>query len=99
MDARLLNLSYSSNLLLHSCPRKYQLYKLSADRPATDEKSQVTFSLGHVVGNGIQSLLQGKDMDTIFWESFLLWEADLESEDSKLKKSFWEAMVAVERFQ
>lgn len=99
MDKRLLNLSYSSNLLLHSCPRKYQLYKLGADKQAVDERSQVTFSLGHVVGNGIQSLLQGKDLDTIYWESFLLWEADLEAEDSKLKKSFWESMIAVERFQ
>lgn len=99
MDTRIQQLSYSSLLTLHSCPRKFQLYRLSAEKQALDEKSKVTFSLGHVVGNGIQSLLQHKDLDTIYWESFLLWEADLESEDSKLKKSFWEAMIAVERFQ
>ena len=99
MDTRIQQLSYSSLLTLHSCPRKFQLYRLSADKQALDEKSKVTFSLGHVVGNGIQSLLQHKDLDTIYWESFLLWEADLESEDPKLKKSFWEAMIAVERFQ
>ena len=99
MDTRIQQLSYSSLLTLHSCPRKFQLYRLSADKQALDEKSKVTFSLGHVVGNGIQSLLQHKNLDTIYWESFLLWEADLESEDPKLKKSFWEAMIAVERFQ
>lgn len=99
MDARILNLSYSSNLSLHSCPRKFQLYKLAADKPATDEKSQVTFSLGHVVGAGVQDVLQNKPMEEIFWSSFLMWEADLESEDTKARKSFWESMLAIERFK
>ena len=98
MDSRLQQLSYSSNLLLHRCPRAFQLYKLGADKPSISEKSQVTFSLGHIVGNGVQGLLQGKSMNEIYWESFLMWEADLFAEDSKANKSFWESMIAVERF-
>lgn len=98
MDTRLKQLSYSSNLLLHSCPRKFQLYKLASSKPAVDEKSQITFSLGHVVGAGLQDVLQNKSLDTIYWNAFLTWEADLFAEDTKTKKSFWEAMLAIERF-
>ena len=98
MDLRLLNLSYSGNLMLHTCPRKFQLARLSAAKPAVDQKSQVTFSLGHIVGAGVQGLLEGKDINTIYFESFMLWDTDLFAEDTKAKKSFWEAMLAVERF-
>ena len=101
MDLRLQQLSYSSNLTLHSCPRKFQLAKLGTTKPPIDERSQVTFSLGHVVGAGVQWLLEGKSLDSFYWEAFTksdLWSADLFAEDTKSKKSFWEAMIAVERF-
>jgi len=103
MDLRLLNLSYSGLLTLHSCPRKYQLYRLGADSEEVEEtlkqKSQVTFSLGHIVGAGIQSLLQNKSIEDCYWEAFMIWDTDLFAEDTKARKSFWEAMIAVERFQ
>lgn len=85
--------------MLHSCPRKYQLSRLGADKPSIDQKSQVTFSLGHIVGAGVQSLLEGKSLDHIYMDSFLIWDTDLFAEDEKAKKSFWESMIAVERFQ
>lgn len=99
MDIRLQQLSYSSNLTLHTCPRRFQLYKLGADKPGIDEKSQVTFSLGHVVGAGLQDVLQNKSDVEIYWNAFLTWEADLLAEDTKAKKSFWESMIAIERFK
>lgn len=98
MDIRLLNLSYSSNLLLHSCPRKFQLSKLGTTKPGIDEKSAVTFALGHTVGAGVQDVLMGKDLDAVYWNSFLMWDTDLFAEDTKSKKSFWESMLAIERF-
>jgi len=98
MDIRIQQLSYSSLLTLHSCPRKFQLYRLGADRPATDQKSQVTFSLGHIVGAGVQWLLEGKSIDDFYWEAFQIWDTDLFAEDTKARKSFWESMMAVERF-
>jgi hypothetical protein len=84
--------------MLHSCPRKFQLSRLGAAKPSVDQKSQVTFSLGHIVGNGVQGLLEGRSLEAIYWESFKLWDTDLFAEDTKSKKSFWEAMIAVERF-
>jgi hypothetical protein len=98
MDIRIQQLSYSSLLTLHSCPRKFQLYRLGADRPVTDQKSQVTFSLGHIVGAGVQWLLEGKSIDDFYWEAFQIWDTDLFAEDTKARKSFWESMTAVERF-
>lgn len=100
MDTRLQQLSYSSCLLLHSCPRKYQLYKLEAEYEADeDAQSSITFALGHIVGAGVQSILQHKPIEKIYWESFLAWDADLFAEDTKRSKSFWESMIAIERFR
>lgn len=99
MDIRLQQLSYSSLLTLHQCPRKYQLYKLNADITEVDYESSVTFSLGHVVGAGIQDVLQGKSKAEIIWNAFLTWEADIFAEDTKRNKSFWEALIAIQRFE
>lgn len=66
IDPRIRNLSYSSLLTLHSCPREFQLYKLGADSEGliieedeTDSDQSITFAYGHAVGNGVQYALQG----------------------------------------
>lgn len=98
MDTRLKLLSYSSRVTLHNCPRKYELYRLNAAKPTLDEKSSVTFALGHLVGAGIQGILSGHSIEQIYWDCFQLWNADLFAEDTKVNKSFWESMIAIERF-
>ena len=61
IDYRIRQLSYSSLLNLHSCPRKFQLQKLrTTHRTEESLKSSVTFSFGHVVGEGIALALDGK---------------------------------------
>lgn len=100
IDTRIKQLSYSSRLLLHSCPRKFQLYRLKAAREVEQDLIQeVTFSLGHVIGAGIQDVLQDKSLKEIYWNAFLMWHTDLFEEDTKKKKSFWESLLAVEIFQ
>lgn len=98
-DYRIRQLSYSSLLTLHSCPRKFQLYRLrTTHRAEEDSKSTVTFAFGHIVGEGIQLALEGKSIEEVIWKMFLGWHTDLFAEDIKAQKSFWSAVTALRRF-
>src|SRR6476469_2364039 len=98
-DPRLRLLSYSSLLTLHSCPRKYELYKLNAEIELNDSDPlrNITFAFGHVIGQGIQQVLEGKDWNTIVFNAFLMWHADLFEEDARAKKSLFYALGAIQR--
>jgi hypothetical protein len=99
IDYRIRQLSYSSLLTLHSCPRKFQLYRLrTTHRTEESIKSQVTFAYGHIVGEGIQLALENKSESEIIWKMFLGWHTDLFYEDPKLNKDFWGAVIALKRF-
>lgn len=98
-DPRILNLSYSSLLTLHSCPRKYQLDKLQAtSERALSLNETITFSYGHIVGEGIQLALEGKSEDEIIWRMFLGWKPELFADNPKQSKSFAHALYAVQKF-
>lgn len=98
IDYRVRQLSYSSLLTLHSCPRKFQLYRLrSTFRAEESIKSTVTFAFGHVVGTGIAEIFQGVPVDQVIWNMFLGWHTDLSSRDDKLDKSIYTAIFAIQR--
>lgn len=101
-DPRLKLLSYSSNLLLHKCPRKYQLYKLKAVDDEMDPEAasnqNLTFAFGHVVGEGIQDVLDGMEESRVLWRMFLAFHASLEDRNEKQNKSFYLAVAAIQRF-
>jgi hypothetical protein len=102
IDYRIRQLSYSSILTLHECPRKYELYKKRAshqDLIGTSEKSSITFAFGHTVGAGIADIMVGLSMDEVIWKAFLTWEVDLFAEDAKACKSFWAAILALKRLE
>jgi len=99
IDPRIRQLSYSSLLTLHSCPRKFELYrKRSTYRTEESTKSTVTFAYGHVVGEAIQLALEGRSEAEIIWKMFLGWHTDLAHTDEKLNKSFYTAVIALQRF-
>ena len=99
IDYRIRQLSYSSILTLHTCPRKFQLNRLrSTHRTEEDQRSTITFAYGHVVGEAIQLALTGLSKEQIIWKMFLMWHTDLLAVDAKGNKSFWEAVTALERF-
>lgn len=102
IDPRLKLLSHSSRGLLHKCPRKYQLYRLSAETVALEEskeaEQQVTFAYGHAVGIGLQSTLEGKSLDQVILDCYLGWDTDLLDKNDRQMKSFWLALFAAERF-
>lgn len=99
IDKRILNLSYSSLLTLHSCPRKFQLYKLgSTPQEQEDTGGSITFAYGHMVGEGIQQVLESWTLDAILWDQFLKWDCDLFAENAKQGKSFFSAWIAIKQF-
>lgn len=99
MDKRIQNLSYSSLLTLHTCPRKFQLYRLNAEVTADEDiPGSVTFAYGHSVGEGIQHILTGFSLADTMWKLFLSWDIDLLAENPKQNKSFWGALVAIQQF-
>lgn len=101
-DPRLKLMSYSSNLTLHKCPRKYQLYKLKAVDddmdPEAASNQNLTFAFGHVVGEGIQDVLDGMEESQVIWRMFLGFHANLEDRNEKQNKSFYLAVAAIQRF-
>lgn len=102
IDPRLKLLSHSSRTLLHKCPRKYQLYRLSSVEEAGDYtkavSQSVTFAYGTAVGVGIQSVLEKKPTNQIYMDTFLAWDCDLDHANPKQNKSFWLALQAVKKF-
>lgn len=101
-DPRLKLMSYSSNMLLHKCPRKYQLYKLKAVEdemnPLAATNQNLTFAFGHIVGEGIQDVMDGVSEEAVIWKMFISFHADLEDRNEKQNKSFYLAIAAIQRF-
>lgn len=102
-------LSHSSLETMHSCPRKFEIYRMNY---APKDKGTVDTSFGHAVGVGIQELLilqqsQQSPQDNLgltplqyaIWKMFLSWEVDIDETKPKSKKSFHAACLAVEKYQ
>jgi len=103
IDPRIKLLSHSSRSSLNKCPRKFQLYRLSSLQNEGEEEKdmyqQLTFDYGSTVGVGIQALLEHKDYDKTIMEMLAEWGVDLLARNDRQKKSFWEAIVAVDAFK
>ena len=98
IDPRIKLLSYSSRLVLHSCPRKFQLNKLRVAKATASEEQGITFAFGHIVGEGIQLVLAGVPLPQILFKLFLMWDVPLIARDEKAKKSFAEGILAIRKF-
>lgn len=103
IDPRIQLLSHSSRGTLNKCPRKFQLYRLSALANELEHiegiNQQITFDYGTCVGIGIQGILQRLPMDKVYLEMLTEWSVDFLDRNPKHKKSFWEAMLAVTQFE
>jgi len=94
IDIRLKQLSYSSLLNLHSCPRRFQLDKSSDG----EREDSTTFAFGHCIGLGIQLSFEGKSENEIIFALFKQWSVDLFEEHEKRQESFWLAVHAIQKF-
>lgn len=91
------NMSYSSNLVLHSCPKRRQLEALGGKVEEEEQKGSVHFAFGHAIGAGIQTLfMPGKTKNDARLAALLAWDIPLTAELPEKKKSFWYALKAID---
>ncbi len=102
IDPRIKLFSYSALLNLHACPRKYELNRKKATDDSMDpdaaSNQNLTFAFGHVVGEGIQDVLDGMDKITVIWKMYLGWHAKLTDDNPRQNKSFYFAVLAIQKF-
>lgn len=102
-------LSHSSIETFHSCPRKFEIYRMNY---APKEKGTIDTAFGHAVGVGVQELLMIEScgspepigfglsaLQNAVWKMFLSWEVPIDEVKPKSKKSFHTACLAVEKYQ
>lgn len=88
-------LSHSSQVVLHSCGRKFFLYRLLNPKIAPREEDIHT-DFGKLVGYGTQLIFMKKHH---YIPMFAAWHQDLEEDlESSRKKSFFHALHAVDKF-
>lgn len=89
-------LSYSRQLTLHQCPRKFQLeniYNLGV------RENNVTFAYGHAVAAGVQQLMaEPTNLPLAIVVCAANWDVGMYDELAADKKSLWYAVRAVELF-
>ena len=91
-------LSHSSTVLLHTCPRRYELYKLA--NKAHSQEGDEHLSFGTTVGVGVQELLVSSSINRAYMAAMKSWHKLLDDEDGqKDKKTFWYALYALDKFQ
>ena len=95
--------TYSTQELLHACPRKFQIKKLAAFAGTSDRINSPTFAFGHAVGAGVATYDATQNLRDAIWECFKAWDIDLlESERksaSSSGKSFYEAVWALYAYE
>lgn len=89
-------LSHSSLTTLHTCPRKFELYRLNA---GIGQRASVDTAFGSAFGAGVQSLIEHEgNLPRALVAAFLGWDVSLLEENSKSNKSLWEVVLALQGF-
>lgn len=93
-------LSDSSDVLLRSCARRYQLYKLSPTRDDTaEEEGDKHTKFGSVVGEATQEYFVSGDINRCYLTAFRSWPGYIDEDAGERdKKTFWHALYAIDRF-
>lgn len=101
MHPNLQQLSHSSDVLLHKCPRKYELSKLSPrDFQNGNSTGDSHLDFGSVVGIGTQELLVTSSINNAAFAVFKNWNKSLDDEEGiRDRKTFWFALYALDKFQ
>lgn len=90
--------SFSQLEVFHRCPRKFLMAKQQAAVAPQETMVNVDFSFGHAVGAGVQSYIAYRDAQRAMLSCVLAWNAEMDAEIKKTRKSLHNAMIAVEKF-
>jgi hypothetical protein len=91
-------LSHSSSVLLHGCPRRYELSKLS-DRGESVNEQDYHLDFGSVVGTATQDFLVTDSVNHAKLTALRHWKTSID-DDAGLrdKKTFWHSLAAIDKF-
>lgn len=94
----LLKSSHSSSVLLHKCPRKFELYKLGLlNRQDDDGDEHLEF--GSIVGLGTQEYFVSNSKEASYITMLLNQKKSIEDDTGERnKKTFWYALNALDKF-
>lgn len=96
LDNKVNELSHSSLNLLHTCPRKFELYRKQL---AEGQRTTVDMSFGSALGAGIAELfVTDGNLDASKLALVVAWDSDLWAEKDKAKKSITYCLLALEKF-
>lgn len=96
LDSKVNELSHSSLTLLHTCPRKFELYRKQL---AEGQRTTVDMSFGSALGAGIAELfVTGGDLNLSKLAMLVAWDSELWAEKDKAKKSITYCELALEKF-
>jgi len=97
--------SHSMEEVLNSCPRKFQIAKLSAgSAEGRPRYNNVTFAFGHAVGAGVAVYDKTQSLRSAIWAAFLAWDIDFfAAEEAKPnrpdpRKSFAYVVYSLEKY-
>lgn len=91
-------LSHSSDVLLHKCPRKYELYKLLGRQDGEDENDE-HLNFGSVLGSTVQDYLVHGDLQHAIFSAYMAWPKTIDDEaGERNKKTFWHVLFALDKF-
>lgn len=88
-------LSYSSLMLLNSCPRKYQLTK--GENVVTKEKNQ-HLAYGSAFGVGLQALLSGESLNNAILKAISAYDCEIDLDYFTFTKSIYHCIEALKIF-
>lgn len=100
MHPNLKLLSYNSQLTLHGCPRKFQLYRMLKKQLAEGiDRRDIHTDFGGIVGFGVQDWMEWNSINHTKIQMLSKWQRDLEEDTEKKQgKTFYHALNAVEKF-
>ena len=105
--ANVANLSYSNLQTFESCPRRFELTKLTASLEPQHRETNADFVYGHAVAAGVQHYLAFHDRDEALKHLVFAWNSDLLLTNARINyagksvggdKSIWKAITALEIF-
>lgn len=91
-------LSYSRQMTLHSCPRKFEL---DAKKAIKGKIESATFSYGHAVGAAVQSTISGRTFNETIIDTVLAYtfdDSEFTEGEQQGKKNIWWAITAAKEF-
>jgi hypothetical protein len=92
-------MSHSSNVMLHRCPRKYEISKLTPRVKFNGPEDDEHLEFGKLIGIGVQEVLEHGNLNKAYITMMMAWKGILDDDaGEKAKKTFWHGLYGTDKF-